>query len=599
MNKTITMLVAFDGTGNHKKNDEKIKDDSQTNVAELVNRYNLPIGHKFYEEGVGTVELTYQEIKIITEGKAKKEDYYDSKDMAFGLSVKDKVISMLGKIEEPIKDALKAGETIKIDVTGFSRGAASARDFVNEFNKRYSQEIQSGKISINNVILFDTVATIYLANSYNEGLNLNLSENSAKNIIQFTAKDEKRENFPLESLKDINGNLPSNTKEFILFGVHSNIGAGYKKVVVENTIVKSEFISYLSENELALKKAQLLNEGEKLGLSVEFKEYSTTHKGIQYTQHKYNFIDTKIISNELSSVSLQLAIDELVKSGANINNTSTLNKQIPNELIPYYNAIKNGQDITPYEAIVQKYIHNSAHDKTEMFSNPKDKFIDWLSNRDSDGKRDTYLNEPSKAVNPENPLSFNNEDNLKKDFIEYVKENYSINIAGVYHIDNNSIKAIEDIKDYLIEKFNANSLSDLNKDSIEEKINTSKEVNTNKTTINQEKEFNEKIDNFSDFTKVFMENTEPKESIEKIQKEIENIKHKETFDEKINKLENMNFKDFTSNTYIEHQLLNYRDKIVEESTISKESINNTFEPMSYYFEQNSSTQNKSSIQMME
>ncbi len=592
MNKTITMLIAFDGTGNHKKNDEAIEDDSQTNVAELVNRYNLPIEHKFYKEGVGTVELTEEQVQLVKDGKAKKQDFYDSKDMAFGLSVKDKVISMLNRIEEPIRDALEAAETINIDVTGFSRGAASARDFVNEFNKSYSKEIQSGKISINNVILFDTVATVYLANSYNEGLNLNLSENSAKNIIQFTAKDEKRENFPLESLKDINGNLPSNTKEFVLFGVHSNIGAGYKKVVVENTIVKSGFISYLSENELELKKTQFLNEGEKLGLSVEFKEYSTTHKGIQYTQHKYNFIDTKIISNELSNVSLQLAIDELVKSGANINNTSILNKQIPNELIPYYNAIKNGQDITPYESIVQKYIHNSAHDKTEMFSNPKDKFIDWLSNRDLDEKRDIYLNEPLKAVNPENPLSFNNEDNLKEDFIEYVKETYTINIAGVYHIDNNSIKAIEDIKDYLIEKLNVNSLSDLNKDSIEEKIN-------NNSTIKQKEIFNEKINDFNDFVKAFMEGTEPKEDIEKLQKEIETIKQKETFDEKINDFNNMNFKDFTSNLYIEHQFSKCRDEIIEKTTFSDININNKeeYKPSFFQaFENNNS--NSSNIQTL-
>lgn len=120
-------------------------------------------------------------------------------------------------------------------------------------------------------------------------------------------------------------------------------------------------------------------------------------------------------------------------------------------------------------------------------------------------------------------------------------------------------------------------------------------------TTNQEKILDEKLDTFKEFAKVFMQDTEPKEDIEKLQNKIENIKQKENLNEKIKSLENLDFKDFTSNTYIDKIFSNNKEKIIEDSTTFQENTNNNTEYKKYDYMQtniNTSQNSNSSIQMM-
>ena len=253
MGESIRIFAGFDGTGNHKDNDERIGDGSQTHIAELYKLYDNGENIVFYERGVGTETLSQDKIDLVKAQKEEKTEFYDTSEMVLGLSAKERVNSMLSNISDKIDNNLEENIPIYIDVAGFSRGAASARDFVNELNTKYAAEIESGKIVIDNVILYDTVASIGVANSGSDILNLNLGVNSANNITQLVAKDELRENFSLISLRDKDGNLQSNMKEIELLGVHSNIGGGYAYTVIENTIVKSGYLSYSQGEKLKLK----------------------------------------------------------------------------------------------------------------------------------------------------------------------------------------------------------------------------------------------------------------------------------------------------------------------------------------------------------
>lgn len=139
----------------------------------------------------------------------------------------------------------------QIDVFGFSRGAAMARDFINSLA---NEEVKL-KYQIKFVGIFDTVGSFgYPGNDQNwkpktdeytetdiliedkfgmkapekyyEPYNFNLSSKSAEQIVHFVAMDEYRKNFPLT---DTNG--AGLTYEFI--GAHSDVGGGYAKIEKE------------------------------------------------------------------------------------------------------------------------------------------------------------------------------------------------------------------------------------------------------------------------------------------------------------------------------------------------------------------------------
>lgn len=238
MSEVLRIGAFFDGTGNNKKNDLAIGDGSQTNVAKLYKLYEDKGYEAEYEEGVGTeaykeggATLSAETIVDIQNGTISKDSLY-SYAMATGSTAKDHVESMLAKIADIIRD--NPDKEIVIDVYGFSRGAAEARDFINEVNQLYTN-IDGGSV-VGFVGLFDSVASIGAPADYDWGLNLNLDENSAEQIFQITAEDEMRANFPLDSLAPL-ASTASNVAEVSLPGVHSDIGGGYGALDLEKTLV--------------------------------------------------------------------------------------------------------------------------------------------------------------------------------------------------------------------------------------------------------------------------------------------------------------------------------------------------------------------------
>ncbi|PNB72246.1 hypothetical protein C1X64_20645 [Pseudomonas sp. GW456-E7] len=133
---------------------------------------------------------------------------------------------------------------IEFDIFGFSRGAAAARHCANELLKPgcglFSELLQAGRfgltpgfdptmdVSLNFIGLFDTVAAIgaihrgdiSVGNNNNPGVNLYLPPGCARQVVQLQARDERRQNFALNSVLD-------GHQQISLPGVHSNIGGGY------------------------------------------------------------------------------------------------------------------------------------------------------------------------------------------------------------------------------------------------------------------------------------------------------------------------------------------------------------------------------------
>lgn len=221
MADVIRIGVFFDGTGNDKDNDLLIGDKSETNIAKIYQMYKDQGYLTSYIEGVGTRKLTQAEIDSVKAGTTKRDDYYSSTEMALGIGAKDKVLEMMDTVAKQI-DKIKQSNPnaqIVIDVFGFSRGAAEARDFINMVNAKYTS-LDGSMIGF--LGLFDTVASIGFANELNIGFNLDLAQKSASQIVHLTAASEIRYNFPLESLSGTPG-----IAAIPLIGAHADIGGGY------------------------------------------------------------------------------------------------------------------------------------------------------------------------------------------------------------------------------------------------------------------------------------------------------------------------------------------------------------------------------------
>jgi len=274
--KVYQIGVFFDGTGNSKE--ERA---TYSNVAKLYEKYRVLKSHKedtlhkgkevtsnkLYITGIGTAQ----------EGKAGYMQEEDNAGTGYYAGYKDEGAAELaagGGGAKRIYDAIERVcalldahpydasdpekyKTRLIDVFGFSRGAAEARDFVNTFIKeKINLRKQYQDVRFNFIGIFDTVGSFGVAGnaidmkpkkayvddvSESDGLlkglweggddhvgdrryepyNFNLAMQSAKHMVHLIAADEVRKNFPLTNAQG------SGAKEIICLGVHSDVGGGY------------------------------------------------------------------------------------------------------------------------------------------------------------------------------------------------------------------------------------------------------------------------------------------------------------------------------------------------------------------------------------
>jgi uncharacterized protein (DUF2235 family) len=199
-------LYAFDGTGNE---DQK-EDEKDSNVVDFFEAYIDPQGKKnsdpdeelgsLYLKGIGTRAKT-----IFGKGPAE----------AFGFGGHSRVRQAMERLENNIE----AGDT-KIDIIGFSRGAALAMSFANEIAAKMHEQ------PVRFIGVFDVVAQFGLPGRFIQAGHVVSLPRNVECCRHAMALDESRAFFPLTRLCDNKGDHDDRLVELWFRGVHSDIGGG-------------------------------------------------------------------------------------------------------------------------------------------------------------------------------------------------------------------------------------------------------------------------------------------------------------------------------------------------------------------------------------
>ncbi len=222
------VLFAFDGTGN--------TPESLTNVWLMSQQYD---SYDEYDRQAQIGELDFYVPGVGTRGGMRDNAVVGG---AFALELEARIDLQLERLDDYVRDRfgyyLDAGATIgpesplqfDIDIVGFSRGAAAARDFANRVLRRrdngYYRELVDGgcvSIDIRFLGLFDTVLSTHVGD-----FELGIPE-AVGHAASLIAANEHRRAFPLESIfasSDARG-FASNRVEVSLLGAHADVGGGY------------------------------------------------------------------------------------------------------------------------------------------------------------------------------------------------------------------------------------------------------------------------------------------------------------------------------------------------------------------------------------
>ena len=269
----INISVFFDGTGNNKSSDDKNK--KWSNIARIhdstyvrsQDQFNKGIKNNYpiYISGVGTpfngTAANWIDDKLIKAedniaggasgagGTRRTEFGQDNVNNALKqallagaqqLNTKEKRYATKGQalsVHELTK-ALGGHRLIRrinLSIFGFSRGAALARAFSNDFVSGCTvvdgQLLYQGfPVFIHFMGLFDTVASFGLPaanmDSFFTEKNLRIPK-QVERCVHFVAAHELRFSFPVDLIR-YQGRLPANWNEYVYPGVHSDVGGGYE-----------------------------------------------------------------------------------------------------------------------------------------------------------------------------------------------------------------------------------------------------------------------------------------------------------------------------------------------------------------------------------
>ena len=208
-------------------------DNGLTNVARL---------HALYPDGRRTTDATAA-LAIYTEGTGTRDGQPDDLiGLAFGVGATGIRAKVHRALETQLPSALAQlahrwqhpVRGIRVDLFGFSRGAAAARDAANQIatwtSAHWQGLLREAGLRVDAAFalptpvigfigLFDTVVAVKGGRA-DEQPRLRLPPGIATKVLQLTARDEHREHFALTS-------VAPDHEEIALPGVHANIGGGY------------------------------------------------------------------------------------------------------------------------------------------------------------------------------------------------------------------------------------------------------------------------------------------------------------------------------------------------------------------------------------
>ncbi|CAD6532982.1 T6SS phospholipase effector Tle1-like catalytic domain-containing protein [Paraburkholderia sabiae] len=267
----VHIAVFFDGTGNNKDVDEPLKkwaNPARMYVAAQIAADLSNAIYPIYVSGVGTpfngtasdwldkATVTFQDDVVGGLGGAggtRRTEFGKNNvnetlrrvllDNAKKLNATTKAYAEKSKTESlgELSKVLEAHRLIKminLSVFGFSRGAALARAFSNDFLKDCKADnagkltYQGFPIRLHFMGLFDTVASF---GGPSMNMNSPFTEKNLKipgaveRCVHFVAGHELRFSFPVDLIRQ-HGQLMPNWTEVVYPGVHSDVGGGYTPV---------------------------------------------------------------------------------------------------------------------------------------------------------------------------------------------------------------------------------------------------------------------------------------------------------------------------------------------------------------------------------
>lgn len=420
----IVIGIFFDGTLNNKTNTEQRRDNTGTykkyggdagdntsyqndwsNVARLWDCYDFE--KAIYVEGIGTLDKKDDE----TDGYA-----FGAEETGIKAKVKIGCERIVKKIKEVKKDKNEKVEKIfmTLDVFGFSRGSAAARNFVYETSRKLDkakklpkygvlgQELEKAGIEIEVLKvrflgIYDTVSSYSedvwttSPNFNNDIKELHLDDiTNAKKIVHFTSDDEHREYFDLTNVavdSTINGvkqNPVYYGIEKTFPGVHCDVGGAYEN----GPEVKDEILDNESTISFKERKKQLVAEGwftdeelivrwDKLSSERKYIKKTYSYIPLQFMQEygtdsDLPFNKSKLekkysISNDALLVRVKARLKPYIMGNGKpykFRTIESINKQYKGAKIPeqrfidYNNEIREQKDL---KVLRNKYLHWSAN----------------------------------------------------------------------------------------------------------------------------------------------------------------------------------------------------------------------------------------------
>lgn len=390
-----------------------------SNIVRLYDGYDST--ESIYIEGIGTED--------------KKEDVQSGYAFGYGhtgirAKVKkghDKIIKKCTRILED-NNNVGSISTLTIDVYGFSRGAAAARNFVaeitypaynpikkgegrktyyaNRFNELvpnkkiprhgyFGEEIEKQILKIDQIKIrflgiYDTVSSFHpnfsaTPNFRNDVNELKLNDTSkAKKVVHFVATDEHRKNFPLTHVSGFERTFP---------GVHSDIGGGYldgeetfEKEQIGKEVV-DEIETYwglnIDSSNLTELKKKLITDGWYTDTEISIKkkrgEFYRKLTGVRTLKNTYSYIPLHFMAQLSKKYGSKINVSLLENRSYSINDDKLL-VRVKKRLKSY--VFEGGR---PY--IFKKLMNAQGDELQEQIDLRKlrNKYLHWSSDKDGLG----------------------------------------------------------------------------------------------------------------------------------------------------------------------------------------------------------------------
>lgn len=383
----IRFCIFFDGTCNNRTNtdqraaktNKKLSDKERKKAAAIYEKHkgddsyendytNVAKMEKYIDKAEG-YKLT---LRSYIEG-AGTEDKEGDSTMGYALGwfetgvrakVEKGILDVVSKITLKVKEDVII-ECLTLDVFGFSRGAAGARNFIHEALKgdeldtiKTQMEDKGYKVKKVEVCfagLYDTISA-YGVVHWNDVSDLKLKAiRHAKKVIQLAAADEHRENFSLTNIQSAG----FKGREIFLPGVHSDIGGSYNDKIIENQVIFDGEESAAAED-----RGQLIESGWYKEHEIELEAYAID----EYDTYATVTVTRPDISNQYSKIPLHIMARFARESEINIKRKLENVEKIPGAL-------------TTTKQRINKYIDDTDPDSRKTPAK-RSSIEDWQHNED-------------------------------------------------------------------------------------------------------------------------------------------------------------------------------------------------------------------------